>query len=152
MDFTKPLLSGTASFVVGTIGGILAASSAFLPPQWSAVVAIVGFLACTLAGLASGVPKVVAGKPILQGTALALATTVFTLLGQFYAVLPQGWPQSIAIGLAGILAWLTGKALPPLGHPTPEALEAAKVAGLVASNEVSSKAEAVAVLGSGSKP
>lgn len=139
-------ITGTAALVVGTIGGIIAAASPFVPAPWSLPVAVLGFLAASLAGISAATPKVAEGKPVLQGSALAVVTTVLTLLVQFFPMIPAGWPQSIALGAGALLAWLTGHALPPLGSPSKTQLEAAVVAGEVAAEKVATKADAVAVL------
>ena len=110
----KPILSGTAAAIVGTIGGLALAASAFVPAPWGTLVGLVGFIACVVAGVAASPPKVVEGKPILQGGALTAALALGETLHQFYGSLPAGWPQGLALGGAGLLAWLTGRALPPL--------------------------------------
>lgn len=139
-------LSGKAALIVGTIGGLIAAASPFIPAPWSMPVAILGFLAASLAGLGAAAPKVAEGKPVLQGGLLSAATVAMTLLVQFFAMIPQGWPQSVALGLAAILAWLTGHALPHLGSPSTAQLEEAKAVGEAAAAGVLTKAEAIAVL------
>ncbi len=151
MDPKKPLLSGTAALIVGLIGIIAAAVSPIIPAPWGALVGILGFLAAVLAGNAAVPPTVTAGKPILQGALLALAGSLEAVLHQFYALIPAGWPQSLAMGLAALLAWLTGKALPALGSPPPAALAAAEAAGGQAVGEVAgmSKAEVVNALAKG---
>ena len=142
---TTPL-SPQVALIVGTIGGLIAAASPFIPAPWSMPVAIVGFLAASLAGLAAAAPKVAEGKPVVQGALLSVATAAMTMLVQFFSVIPQGWPQSIALGLAAVLAWLTGHALPPLGSPSAGQLEQAKAVGIAAAEGVISKADAIAEL------
>lgn len=115
MDPKKPLLSGTAALIVGTIGGLTLTASVFIPAPWSTLVGIIGFIACVVAGVAAPPPKVVEGKPILQGSALTVALALAEPLHQLIAHLPAGWPQGLALGGAGLLAWLTGRALPQLG-------------------------------------
>lgn len=149
IDTTKPLLSGTAALIVGTIGTIAAGASIMVPAPWGTLVAVLGFLAAAIAGLSAPAPKVTEGRPVLQGAALTVATTVLTLLGQFYAMVPPGWPQSIALSVAALLAWLTGKALPALGTPSPAQLAAASSAGDAAAAAVDSKPGAVSVLEKG---
>lgn len=144
MDTSKPLLSGTAALIVGTIGGIALAASAFVPAPWGTLVGLLGFIACVVAGTAAPTPKVVEGKPILQGGALTAAIGVGEVLHQFYGSLPAGWPQGLALGGAGLLAWLTGRALPPLGAQT-----AAPVAPAA---PVATLDDAAKVLGSGPQP
>lgn len=117
MDTSKPLLSGLAATIVGTLGTLAAAASPVVPAPWGALVGIVGFLAAALAGLSVAAPKVTEGRPLLQGVALTIATGALSLLVQFYSVIPAGWPQSVALGVAALLAWLTGRALPALGTP-----------------------------------
>lgn len=112
---TRPLLSGIAATIVGALGIALAAASPFFPDPWSVFVGIVGFIAAALAGLAARPPSVVASSPILQGAAFSLASGALTLLVQFYSVVPAGWPQSVAVGVAALLCRLTGQALPQLG-------------------------------------
>lgn len=112
MDTSKPLLSGTAALVVGTIGGVAAAASAFIPAPWGTLVMVLGFVACVVAGVAAPLPKFAAGKPLLQGGALTVALGAAGLVEQFYTALPAGWPQSLALGAGALLAWLTGRAAP----------------------------------------
>ena len=146
MDTTKPLLSGTVAVILGTIGTLAAGASALIPAPWGTLVAVVGFLLAALAGLAVAPPAVTEGKPVLQGAALAVATTALSLLSQFYAMVPVGWPQSIALAVAALLAWLTGKALPKLGTPSQAQLAAATQAGDAAAGAVVTKADAVTEL------
>jgi hypothetical protein len=115
MDFTRPLLSGVAATIVGTIGLALAAISIAIPQPWGFFVGLVGFLASGLAGMASRPPEVVEGSPKLQGAALAIATTLGGLLVQYWPVVPVGWPQGFAMAAAALISWLTGHALPQLG-------------------------------------
>jgi hypothetical protein len=112
---TKPLFSGTVATIVGTIGILILGASAMIPAPWGFLVGLVGFLMAGLAGMSAKPPAFVEGKPVLQGVALTIATSVAGLLVQFWSLVPQGWPQSIALALAGILSWLTGHALPQLG-------------------------------------
>ena len=141
MDTSKPLLSGTAAIVVGTIGGLAATASVFVPAPWGSLVMVLGFVACVVAGVASPMPKFAAGKPLLQGSALVGALAVSGLVEQLYTVLPAGWPQGLALGVAGLLAFLTGKAAPgPVsGGPTPVE------AGVAAGADVKSVGDAVKV-------
>lgn len=150
MDTKKPPLSGTAALVVGTIGGIVVAASAFLPDPWNKVAMIVGFIVCILAGVAAPMPSFAAGKPILQGAGLTVALTLSTGLEQFWHLLPEGWIRSLALGAAALLAFLTGKAAPsfaaaPSG-PSPEQL------GSTAGGAVVSLQDAKEVLGKGPQP
>jgi len=119
MDLTKPLLSGLAATIVGTIGLSLAAASVALPTPWGFISGLAGFLCATLAGLSARPPAAVEGKPVLQGAALAIVTTLGGLLVQFWALVPAGWPQSFALAGAALISWLTGHALPMLGS-TPD--------------------------------
>jgi hypothetical protein len=122
-DEVKPLpspLSGKASIIIGTISGLAMAAAAFVPAPWNTLVGLIGFVGCVLAGVAVRPPAVVAGKPILQGTALAIGTTVLGLATQVYPLIPVGWPQGLALGVMGILGWLTGVAQPtPLKGAAP---------------------------------
>jgi hypothetical protein len=119
MDTTKPLLSGLAATILGTVGTLAAAVSPVVPAPWGALVGIVGFLLAALAGLTVAAPKVTEGRPVLQGVALTVATGALSVLVQFYPVVPAGWPQSVALGVGALLAWLTGHALPALGATSP---------------------------------
>lgn len=149
IDTTKPLLSGTAAAIVGTIGTLAAGASIVVPAPWGTLVAVLGFLAAAIAGLSAPAPKITEGRPVLQGAALTIATTVLTLLVQFYAMVPPGWPQSIALSVAALLAWLTGKAMPALGAPSQAQLAAASAAGEAAAGAVDTKAEAASTLEKG---
>jgi hypothetical protein len=145
MDASKPLLSGTAALVVGTIGGLAATASAFVPAPWGALVMVLGFVACVVAGVASPMPKFAAGKPVLQGTALVGALAVSGLVEQLYTSLPAGWPQGLALGVAGLLAFLTGKAAPGPMTAGPSPVEVGAAAGA----EVKTSGDAVEVFRKG---
>jgi len=119
MDFTKPLFSGVVATILGTLGTLISGASVMVPAPWTAPVAIAGFLIAALAGLGAKPPAFTEGKPILQGVALTVVTTLGTLLATFWTVIPAGWPQSIALAIAGLVAWLTGKAMPGLGATLP---------------------------------
>ena len=142
---TSPL-PATAAAICAALGLALAAASPLLPAPWSIPVGLLGLLLAGLGGAAVKPPTMTDGKPLLQGGALALATGALGLLSQLYGAIPAGWPQSIALVGAGAVAWLSGKALPPLGAPSHEALEAAKTAGATAALDVASKADAVAAI------
>lgn len=142
---TRPLLSGLAATIVGTLGLVLAGLAPVLPSPWAVPVGVVGFLAAVLAGMSARPPSVVAGSPLLQGTALTLATGALTLLVQFYSAVPAGWPQSLALGVAALLCWLTGQALPQLGSaPLPGSSSPPAKA-----DKVTSLDEATRILGEG---
>lgn len=129
MDTTKPLLTGKAAFIVGTIGGLAAAAGALIPAPWGTLVMVLGFTACVVAGVAAPPPKVTEGKPILQGAALTAAVGLVEPLHMLYGMLPAGWPQGLGMGVLGLLAWLTGRALPALSSkPVPAANVEAKAA------------------------
>jgi hypothetical protein len=145
-------LTGKASFIVGTIAGLVLTGSAFLPSPWSLVVGWVGFIGCVLAGLVAKPPQAVAGKPLVQGAALTAVTGILGVLVQFYPLIPAGWPQGVAFGVAGILSWLAGVSLPSLGHaPTVEQQTQALTAGDAAGAAVDSKEKALDVLANGAK-
>jgi len=115
MDFSKPLLSGLAASIVGTIGLALAAISIAIPQPLGFWVGLAGFLASGLAGMASRPPQVVEGNPKVQGAALAIAVALGGMLTQYWPLIPSGWPQGIAMVFAAVISWLTGHALPMLG-------------------------------------
>lgn len=139
MDTSKPLLSGKAALIVGTIGGLALTAAAFIPAPYAVPVGLAGFIACVLSGLAAKPPAVVEGKPILQGGALSTATAVLGMLTQFFDAIPHGWPQGLALGAAGLLAWLTGRALPPLASSQGGAAGALPEASGVATLEDAAK-------------
>ena len=112
---STPPLTGRVATVVGAIGTALASVSPALPAPWATPVAILGFLAASLAGLSLPPPSVTDGKPLLQGTLLAAATGAVGLLQTYLNVIPTGWPQSMALGIGAALAFLTGGAMPHLG-------------------------------------
>lgn len=149
IDTSKPILSGTAATIVGAIGTLLAVSVAFIPAPYNVPVGIVGFIAALLAGVAAKPPAVVEGKPVLQGTALTVAMGAAGMLEQFYTAIPPGWPQGLALGAMAALAWLTGKALPKLGSPSPETLAKADAAGDAAAAKVTDTASAADVMRKG---
>lgn len=120
MDTTKPLLSGLAATIVGTIGLLAVTAAPTLPASWPFVVGLVGFIVCVLAGFSARPPAFVEGSPKLQGAALSIAVAVGGFLVQFWPMIPAGWPQSIAAGLGALIGWLTGKAIPMAGAPSPQ--------------------------------
>ena len=144
MDTTKPLLSGLAATIVGTIGTVLAFTAAALPAPWSFGVGLVGFVAALLAGMSAKPPAVTEGSPKLQGAALTIATMVAGALVQFWALIPTGWPQSMALAAAALLSWLTGHVLPMLGSgaTAQPALPAAEFVPFVAPPTVTGAASA----------
>lgn len=145
-------LTGKASFIVGTVAGLLLTASAFVPSPWGLVVGWIGFIGCVLAGLVVKPPQAIAGRPLIQGGALTVVTGALGVLVQFYPLIPAGWPQGLAFGVAGILSWLAGVSLPALGHaPTAEQQAQALDAGAVASAAVDTKEKALDVLSNGAK-
>lgn len=149
-EIKKPLtspLTGKAALIVGTIGGLVLASAAFIPSPWNMLAGWVGFIACVLAGMVVKPPAAIVGKPVLQGTALTVASGVMGLATQFYPLIPSGWPQGLALGVVGLLAWLTGAALPALGKPSEAIVEGESTAR----HEVDSKQLALDVLERGTK-
>jgi hypothetical protein len=144
----KPLFSPTVAAVFAAIGAGVAAVSAVVPAPWGTIVGIVGFLAAGLGGASVAAPSITEGKPLLQGAALTVGTSALALLAQFYAVIPTGWPQSVAMALGALMAWATGKAMPALGAPSPAVLEAAKTDGEAAAAAVASKKAALDAINS----
>jgi len=127
----KPLLTGLAANIVGGLGVGIVAIAAMLPPPWSTVAGIVGFLCASLAGLSSPPPNFAEGKPVLQGTLLTIVGSAMALLVQFYPMIPAPF-QPIALAVAAALALVTGKAMPALGSPSHKSLVEAQTAGAVA--------------------
>jgi hypothetical protein len=117
MSLTDPPLTGVYAKVAGILGTAAAAVAPILPAMYQAPVAVLGCLACAFAGLVATPPAIAEGKPLVQGAALTATTTALTLLQQYGAAIPPGWPQSVAGAVAGLLAWATGHALPRLGSP-----------------------------------
>jgi hypothetical protein len=103
--------------IAGVIGVLLSMGAvAIIPPPWGILVSIVGVVLATLAGLAAKPLEVTGGSAVLQGTALAVVTFIFTAVQQFYSVVPEKF-QPIVWGILAVLGVLTGKALPALGSP-----------------------------------
>lgn len=115
MDLSKPLLSGLAATIVGTVGLALAAISVSLPAPWAFYVGLAGFVACGLAGMSARPPAIAEGSPRVQGALFTLAAAAGGLLTQLWPLIPVGWPQSIALTVAALISWATGHALPMLG-------------------------------------
>jgi hypothetical protein len=141
----KPILSGTASTVVGAIAVGVSALVGVLPAPWGGLAGVVGVILATLAGVAAPASGVTDGKPVLQGTALTIALALAAGLESMWGAIPDGWPQSVALSVMAIAAWLTGKSMPALGNPN--AAKARTEAELAAS-AVHDKASAIAVLAS----
>ena len=149
MDFKKPLLSGTAAIIVGAVGGVVVAASAFLPDPWSKVAMVVGFIVCVVAGVAAPMPTFSAGKPLVQGAGLTVALALSTGLEQFYHLIPEGWPRSLAFGLAALLAFLAGKSAPSFASASPS--EPQQI-GETAGGGIASLRDAKDVLSKGPQP
>lgn len=144
---TQPLFSRQLALVLGTLGSIVLAGSAFIPAPFSIPAALVGFLLASLAGLGARPPAIAIGNPVLQGAALTIATTLLTIGAQFYNQIPLGWPQSLAMFGVGMLSWLTGRALPNLTPP-----EGAAPMPLASAPTVMAKPDAISVLQKGPNP
>jgi hypothetical protein len=113
--YPSPLPARWAA-VLGTLGTALAAAAPALPWADAAFpVALAGFLAASVGGLAAAPPAFTEGRPLVQGTALTVATVALAVLQQLYPQVPAGWPQSVALAGGALLAWATGTALPHLG-------------------------------------
>lgn len=139
----KPILSGTASTVVGALAVGVAALTGILPAPWGGLAGAIGLILATLAGVAAPASPVTDGKPVLQGVALSVALALAAGLESMWSSIPEGWPQSVALAVMAIGAWLTGKSMPALGNPN--AAKARTEAELAAS-AVHDKASAIAVL------
>ncbi len=152
IDTTKPPLSGTAAAIVGGIGAVAVVAHPFIPSPWGTLVLIAGGIMAALAGFAAKPPQFAAGKPVLQGSALALVGSLEGIITHFYTMAPPGWIQSIVGLVIALLAWLGGKAAPQLGSPTVEQLKQAEAAGQGAADAVATKADAVSVFQKGPQP
>lgn len=119
MDTSRPLLSGLAATIVGTVGLLAVTAAPTLPDPWVFFVGLGGFVMCVLAGFSARPPAFVEGNARLQGILLTLAGLAAGVLERFWALIPVGWPQSLAMALAALLGWLTGKAIPMAGS-TPQ--------------------------------
>jgi hypothetical protein len=107
-----------ARVAIGGLGLALAAGSVAVPAPWGVPVAALGALAAALAGFSAPSPAVVEGKPLLQGGALAAAGSAALVLQMSWAVIPAGWPQSVALAALTLLCWATGKVLPQVKGPS----------------------------------
>ena len=108
-------LSPKVATVLGAVASALAVAAAFIPPPWGALAGVVAFVVGALAGLSLPAPKFLAGRPVLQGTALTVTGGAVPFLAQLGAMLPEGWPRAAANGLALLGAVLAGLAAPQLG-------------------------------------
>ena len=139
----------TVAAVIAAVGAALAAVSPALPAVLQTPAAILGMLLAGLGGSAVKPPYLTDGKPVLQGLTLTIATGILGALTQFWFMIPAGWPQSVALSAAALLAFLTGKAMPALGSVSKEQLDAAAKAGEVAAGAVANKAAALDVINGG---
>ena len=102
--------------LMGVLGSALAGASAALPwPEATTPVAWAGFILAGLGGLAGQPPAFAEGKPLVQGVWLTVCSTGLLAFQQFQGQVPAGWPQSLALFGAGLLAWAGGMPLPHLG-------------------------------------
>jgi hypothetical protein len=102
---------------VATILGVIAtaglAVAQFVPPPWGTLVSIVAFVLGGIAGMALKPPTFLAGKPVLQGSAVAVLASGVPLAASA-ASSTTGWLQLVASAVALVLAFLTGTAAPSL--------------------------------------
>jgi hypothetical protein len=108
---------------VSTILGVIAtaglAVAQFVPAPWGTLVSIIAFVLGGVAGMALKAPTFLAGKPVLQGSAVAVLASGVPLAASA-ASSTTGWLQLIASAVALILAFLTGTAAPQLGNKPAE--------------------------------
>lgn len=98
--------------VVGAVGGLVAP---LIPPPFGGLVLIVAFVCAALSGAAVRPPALTDGKPVLQGAAVGVASTVAAVAGQASTALPEG-PWQVGATAVGLLAaWAAGKTAPALG-------------------------------------
>lgn len=139
-----PLIPAKLVAVAATVGGLLIAAAAIVPAPWSVAVMIAGSLALFLAGQGAPQLSFAAGRPLVPMAAVPVLGTISGLLAQFAVTLPAANPlHSVLLLVAGVLAFLAGKAM-----PQPKVLEA-EHAGDVAVEEVSSKEAKLKVLEGG---
>jgi hypothetical protein len=144
-----PSIPPVVAHVLSVLGVAVAALAPVLPANLQAPVAIVAMTLASLGGGALTPPALTAGSPKLQGALLTFAGTVLGVLTQFYAMIPAGLFQSLALTAVALLCYLTGRAMPALGSPSHDQLAAATAAGASASAAVTDKASAVAELKGG---
>lgn len=108
------LIPAKYAAVVGLVALVATAASGFIAPPWGGLVAILGFLAAALAGVAAPQPKWVAGKPIVSGAAVTAFGGAVPVVATLSDALPEGAPKLAASVLALALAWAAG-----LSAPTP---------------------------------
>lgn len=137
----QPLVPAKYAVILGLIGTALTGAASFVPPPFSVPVLIVGALALFLSG--HGLPqlKILDGKPIVPLAAVPILGTLGATLAQFALSQPanSALQASLLLG-AGVLSWLSGKAL-----PSPQAMIAEKV-GADAAAATDTKAAQLTVL------
>jgi hypothetical protein len=102
------------------------AAAGVVPSPWSWALAAVALLTGGVAGLASKVPALLVGRPVVSPTvALACATVSGVLVDQATAT-PEGFGRVALLAVAVIFAGLAGKPL-----PLPGAAQAGKALSLV---------------------
>jgi hypothetical protein len=107
----QPLVSGVLAAVAGVVAVALPLAAPFLPPPFSGLAVVLAFVAAFLAGVPVKPPALVASKPVV-GQALVPA------LGGLVPVLAQvsqsltGTAQAVVYGVALLVAWLAGVAMP----------------------------------------
>lgn len=106
-----PMLKAIAGIAAVVLGGV--ATAAIVPPPFGGLVAILAFVAATLAGVAAPAPSLVAGNPIVGLGAVPALGTGAAMLAQLSTALPPDGLGSKGAYLGALLAaWLAGKALP----------------------------------------
>ena len=102
----KPIV-GAVGVIAGTIGGLL-------PAPFGAALAVLGWGACAIAGIAAAPPKWTEGKPLLGNAAVGVTTAMLPATLAIADSL-EGWPK-IAAQFVAMLATLgAGKASPQFG-------------------------------------
>lgn len=139
-----PLIPAKLVPVAAVIGSLLGAGSVIVPAPWSVAMIIGAALALFLSGTAAPQLSFAEGRPLVPVTAVPVLGTISGLLAQLAVSLPAANPlHGILLLVAGVLAFLAGKAM-----PQPKVLEA-EHAGNVAVEAVDTKEAKLKVLDGG---
>lgn len=149
---TKPMVPKVLMWVAVVLGAGAVTVSEFIPPPFSLIALIGGYLALFLGGVAG--PSPFGTKPVLPLVAVPIVGMVGAMLTQYAMTLPpeNKW-HGVLLATSGLCAWLAGKGTPsPRLAAVVAAAETEKQADAVADATVKSREDALKAIDPGPKP
>lgn len=112
-------LPAWVSLALGLVSAAAGALALVVPPPFGGALGIAAFIAASLVGGVAAPPQWVAGRPVVQGGAVAVAGGAAVALQSVAAAVPESSPWWLRLGTqvgAMAAAWLAGRAAPQLGR------------------------------------